>query len=464
MNTKACLLVAVLLAGCVRATAVTYYASPNGAGDGRTPQSPFKIADFWPKAGPGDTLLLLDGTYTGEDSMLVPPEGMAGEPDRPITVKALNDGSVLIDGENQRRPVHLSRNAWFVLEGFNACRGGRPSHLSGSAIAISGRRRGEGSSHIVVRRVVAWDAKDNGNSGVWALNYSDHILLEDVAGFGVGRKTFCPFSCRHTTIRRAWGRWEGYHEIGPKMTFSLLYHSYHTLLENCVGTWSAEQLKEDYPLCVRLKSHPRKDKPMRNYAVDQPYGVFASDRLDPSDPGWFTHSKILGCIGYVRGTDRYQAPRVFGMPREGDIEFRDNVAYIEPGTHTRVAPLAFSHPRNAEVTGRRVHGFTAVGGAELGARYGVELEDVEHGRSVSEVSSIFTSPHGAQVARRYVDGQLTDEPLWPWPMDQRIKEALALAGRRSVTHGMPRDDGLLTSAIEQMFGPIPAAQRLGSNQ
>ncbi|MDP6777577.1 MAG: hypothetical protein QGI83_12520, partial [Candidatus Latescibacteria bacterium] len=37
-------------------------------------------------------------------------------------------------------------------------------------------------------------------------------------------------------------------------------------------------------------------------------------------------------------------------------------------------------------------------------------------------------PGGADVTRRYQDGVLTDKPLWPWPMNQRIIDAMRLAG------------------------------------
>jgi hypothetical protein len=71
----------------------------------------------------------------------------------------------------------------------------------------------------------------------------------------------------------------------------------------------------------------------------------------------------------------------------------------------------------------------------------------------SHAQDIFTGPQGAHVCTRYG----TAQPLWPWPMDQRIKDAMALSGHSSVTRGFANDDGTVTSAIEQMFGPIPAS-------
>ena len=112
--------------------ACDYYASPTGRGDGNSPDSPFRIQTFWRLAAPGKTLCLLDGTYTGADSMIAPstqgaPAGLSGSATGAdikngicpncITIRALNDGAVLIDGQFVRIPVRLASNSWFVVEG-----------------------------------------------------------------------------------------------------------------------------------------------------------------------------------------------------------------------------------------------------------------------------------------------------------------------------------------------------------
>src|SRR5262249_52248503 len=91
-------------------TPCDYYASPNGGGDGLTSSSPFRIQDFWAKAAPGKTLCLLDGTYQGGASMIVPPVGKSGASGAPITVRALNDGGVFIDGQFVREPFYTNNN------------------------------------------------------------------------------------------------------------------------------------------------------------------------------------------------------------------------------------------------------------------------------------------------------------------------------------------------------------------
>ena len=51
------------------------------------------------------------------------------------------------------------------------------------------------------------------------------------------------------------------------------------------------------------------------------------------------------------------------------------------------------------------------------------------------------------ICKRYVNGQFTNDPLWPWPMNQRIKDALVQSGRAPVD---------ITATMEQLFGPIPS--------
>src|SRR3989338_8507578 len=66
----------------------THYASPSGGGNGLSQSSPFQITNFWSVAGPGSTLCLLDGTYTGGSSMITPPSGLSGSSGNPITISA----------------------------------------------------------------------------------------------------------------------------------------------------------------------------------------------------------------------------------------------------------------------------------------------------------------------------------------------------------------------------------------
>jgi len=187
-----------------QARARTYCASPQGGGDGSSRESPFAMARFWDTAQAGDTLILLDGVYTGAESMINPPKGLSGTGDAPITVRAMNDGKVTIDGESVNNPVRLYHNNWFIVEGLNA-------HSSRATVVEVSR-----SNHCIIRRVCAWDAAD-GNTNIFAAHYGDYNLFEDCAGWGMARKTYsCSQGGNYTIFRRCFGIWEGCHAVGQK--------------------------------------------------------------------------------------------------------------------------------------------------------------------------------------------------------------------------------------------------------
>ena len=87
--------------------------------------------------------------------MIRPPHGLSGTSEAPITIRALNDGKVLINGQGSKDPVRLYENDWFVILGNRRllATGMRISSACGSSSRVS--------SHNAIRRVAAWDAGDN---------------------------------------------------------------------------------------------------------------------------------------------------------------------------------------------------------------------------------------------------------------------------------------------------------------
>jgi len=402
--------------------AAEYYASPAGSGNGRSQNSPFRIADFWPVAKPGDTLLLLDGRYTGEPSMLNPPEGLKGAPGKPITVKALNDGKVELDGEGRRVPVRLYHNAWFILEGFNA------HHSSHTVVGVSQ------SEHNVVRRVCAWEAAD-GNTLIFGAHHSQHNLFEDCAGWGTARKIFSHSQKGdYTTFRRCWGRWEGSHAVGPKCTFSTSYNTHHGILENCIGTWDTRKMKETYvllgydgkPFVNKSLEKYSKPRTYTNYGIDQPYSVFrgvgtSGVREDKTK----THDKLLGCIAYVTGSQKFDGGQLYLWSPTEETVFRDCISFIQ------------GHKKKGySVSASRAGGLELRDITSIGAHKSTfdkcateNIYEAETGESlVSKYGHILRSSNAANVWYRYENGKLTNKPLWPWPMNQRIIDATKLAG------------------------------------
>jgi hypothetical protein len=425
----------LLYVGRAIAATCTYYASPTGTGNGSSASQPFKISNFWPLAKPGYTLCLLDGQYTGSASMINPPQNLSGTASSPITIRALNDGKVTINGQGSLPPVVLYHNDYFVLEGFNA------SNSYNTVVVLTY------SNHNILRRVAAWDAADN-NTDIFGIHYGTHNLLEDVAGWGIARKIFSSSQGGdYTMIRRAWGRWEGSHVVGPKQTYSLAYNNYNMTCENCIGTWSGERMKQTYTL-MGYDAKPWNGSTggtYTNYTVEQPYPIFSLSALN-SDKN--ARSTLLGSIAYVRAIDRFPTQQAIFVAYVDSVEIADTIVYIEPGTHTTTQRFSLNNLATGTGINLIARKLSGLGGAN--SYYGSDWKKsfISEGASLSSVGNVFTSTTGANICYRYKDRTLTNEPLWPWPMNQRIKDAMIESGRSTVD---------VTKSIETMLGPIPSA-------
>ena len=423
------------------AGACTHYASPGGTANGSSASLPFKIANFWAVANAGSTLCLLDGQYTGSSSMINPPQNLSGTSSAPITVRALNDGKVTINGQGTYQPVRLGYNNYFVIEGINA----RSSVAS--VVSISN------SSNNIVRRVAAWDAAD-GNHTIFGIHYGKYNLLEDVAGWGIARKIYeSSQGGDYTTIRRAWGRWEGSHVVGPKMTYTMAYNNFNMIIENAIGTWSGERMKQTYTL-LDYYGNPWTGNgagTYTDYRVDQPYGIFGNDGFTSTDKN--ARSKLLGSIAYVRASDRFAPAQTVFITKIDSFQVGSSVAYIEPGSQTSKLPYALYNLQTSTGTNLVANNLTGIGGAA--SYFGSEWKKsaIVQGASTTAVASVFSSTSGANVCYRYQNGTVTNEPLWPWPMNQRIIDATVESGRAAVD---------VTKTIESMLGTIPAACKGGT--
>jgi hypothetical protein len=367
--------------------------------------------------------------------MINPPQNLSGTASAPITVKALNDGKVTINGQGRLQPVLLSHNNYFILEGFNA----RDS--KGSVVILNY------SNHNIVRRVAAWDAAD-GNTEVFGAHYGTYNLFEDVAGWGIARKIFqFSYGGDYTTVRRAWGRWEGSHVVGPKMTYTLAYNNYQMTCENCIGTWSGERMKSSYTL-LDYYGKPWTGNgagTYNNYSVDQPYGIFAIDGLGTDKNA---HTKLLGSIAYIHATGRFAPSKTVFVTKLDSMEVTDTVAYIEPASHPHVRPFSLHNLGPAAGTNLIARNLTSIGGATSTFDSNWQKTQISEATSLTPPINPFTSSAGANICYRYENRVRTIEPLWPWPMNQRIKDAMVESGRASVD---------VTNTIESMFGSIPSA-------
>lgn len=414
------------------AGAKTYYASPQGTGTACSGVAPCRIRTFWSKAKPGDTLLLRTGTYRGEQSRIQPPRGLNGQPGKYITIQAEHDGGVLL-----LNPIRLSGN-YFRVVGVDV-RGDRFS-----AVSLLG-------DNNILRRVVGMGHPKNIESGL-TLFKGHNNLVEDCAFFGPARKQVQPSSFdRHqnNTVRRLWARWEHRNPSGsyPTNGVELGYGQGGMLYENIVVTWNQHTS-------------------VRRGRVADPEGMIQA----------FTshNSRLFGSIVYTHAGDLYRPRRgIFAIHSQlTNFTARDLLAYIHLDVNrgsSRATPVPLAFENGVSTAPPRDHGTASLtnaigiggGGNRIDSHW--QAKNVRWFPTVRAAGNVWTRLPG--ICKRVVGGKITNQGLWPWPMDDRIVRA-----HKRAIHGpngdqpytAPKELRTVTAQMELAFGKIPAQCRSNS--
>ena len=199
------------------ADAGSYYISPTGANSasGASPSAPWRtFAHALPQLQPGDTLLLMDGTYTAANSGLLQWSCNAqggihatnGTATAPITLKALNERKAHVHGDGSTTTVYVANCAYWVIEGLYASNTTNTdmdtTKCDASVVTLWD------SHHITLRRNLAHNPNIWCNSGALNLIYTHHALVEENEVYFVVRHglTLWADSAAHTprfnTMRR----------------------------------------------------------------------------------------------------------------------------------------------------------------------------------------------------------------------------------------------------------------------
>jgi hypothetical protein len=418
----------------------TYYASPSGGGDGSSPTSPFQIADFWAVTTPGDTLILLDGTYTGSRSMIY--VGDSGTESSPITIKALNDGQAIIDGENSRTPIQVYHHDYIILEGLRA------QNSDETVISISG------TGHVL-RRVSAYNANPNSNSHIFTISMASNILVEDCAASGTGRNCFLTWRSDNVILRRCWGKWVQHTYAGPR-DWSQIYGGSNCLYENCVGYLNPESSDNYLEACLSIvdsyAEYPADDNTI--------YGCVFAD--GPQDTYYGALANVVSSVvvqlkrNHFKDVVNINCHKNFAL--NNDIDCQVNHMTCIDGDYSfqviqKSGYVAHTTLKNSVLASSKSgsYGIYKGSGASLTHEYNdiynhatqfsgttkhpTELE-INPGYSTAKYGRgayLMRAPAlkgrgengadmGAEVLYQYENGALTDKRLWPWPMEDRIFE------------------------------------------
>ena len=449
------------------------YASPTGGGDGTAVNSPYRVSDFMRAAVAGQTLCLLDGVYVGADGMVRPPAGKSGTSTSPITVRALNDGRVVVDAEfknkngstwtpggDGRSPLEFLNNNWWIIEGIDFVR---------SAIDVC---KFEQSSDVIVRRVICRDGNLTTNNHVVQTIYANRILFEDFAAFGPGRYTIILYKSHNITLRRAWVRHEGSvtnGSIGPKEGINLVYNpGTNNTCENCLATW--------YPISMP-SSFSYTDGggiaaggSSSSGTIQQAVGPMGTE-ANPGDAD--LNTKVYGSISYLLPsyfvTAGNAAGAMFVSRYASNQHIKDTLFFVPPTGYPAPPPnllyLGDAYPTTNTTLDRG--SLVKPTGSMIASGTTWTLTNVAGGSSLSPTGAVpnpftNTGSSGARLCYRYANSTLTSQALWPWPMNDRIRAATAAAGAYSgPCVGCSGGRGVraavnVTADIESILGAIPS--------
>ena len=171
----------------------TYYISPTGddtIGDGTTGNPWATLYKVFEEMSGGDTIILKDGTYTGDLNRILgnspnhyPPVGSVGAW---TIMKAENDGAAIIDGQNVREVFSLNpgpvNNSYRKLY----------TQYEGIHFKNSGSSSGVGlyySSHVKFLRCGQSQELETAGPNFY-VRYSEYILFENCYAWGAGRYKF----------------------------------------------------------------------------------------------------------------------------------------------------------------------------------------------------------------------------------------------------------------------------------
>ncbi len=410
----------------------------------------------------GDTLYLMDGTFY--ETLDIDTSGTNGSP---ISYKALNDGQPIIDGQDSRRAIDITGTnpapiiEWIVVEGIVA------QNSNNTVVRI------RWANNIIFRRVSAYNARDSGNYHGFQVSRSTNVLLEDCASSGTGRTHFQAYESTDVTFRRCWGMWQEHHDISdPSGNVLYLYGTGSSIMENCYSSRDPASTDNDKTTGFGMIVNSWNDGTASNNKM---YGCISHNNNNHF--GLQTHSGYLNLLDNefihnvfinTRGGFQYRAGdnilieyltvvdaadltnfgidpfndnsadpecdwRMDGVVRNSNF-LRGDKGLNETTESVTLDPLLSCDPltTNVDFTHEYNNYYGIIDPQDFGSGTGETNIDPEYNIAKYGDGAYLIQPSvldglgesggniGAEVLYRYVDSVLTSDPLWPWPMEDRI--------------------------------------------
>lgn len=428
-------LLVVLLGAAAPAAAAEYFASPAGTGTLCTTGAPCTAQTGLGKMVAGDTLTLLPGIYKGASGMIRPSATKSCTSNSPCVVRAQVEGmATVIDGEFAREPLYFSNNDHWRIEGVNA--------RNGSWNVI---RTGEGSI-VTFRRIIAWDALATLNGSVWH-NIASDSICEDCAFFGVGSSTVMHINNSGSLrLVRTWMRFEGSVSQGsPKAVLDVSYESTPNMVcENCIITGNTMSMPDSFTVTTAAGVASTGADCFNTtpwFGTQTQIGCLHSLYRIRSKVGNPTfNDRCHGCLVYLKADDNWPAlagqgaVMAFANGADGSgVHLREMMAYIHPSNPRFNSLKGFIlQDQNAVGTDLIADGITSLRGSSGDTFEAVwSVTNRVSSSTLAGIPNPYTGTTGAQFCKQWTPGGTTagSDPLWPWPMNDRIKEATGAAGR-----------------------------------
>jgi hypothetical protein len=435
--------------------ACSHYIATDGADSNSGISQSLAWATFshaFTRLSPGDTLCILDGTYYQSLDITI-----SGEPGKPITFRALNDGKVTIDGEYSKYTCRVRQSHDVILEGMICQRS------AWGVVEITDSQR------VTVRRISAYDVKSTDcNCHGITTNRSEDVLIEDAIVSGRARTTLTIFNSRNITIRRVYARWKEEPTSNSMGVNNLtqIYGTSDSLMENNVGTidgpttnsvlgwgvwnhyYNTDPIASNNTFIGNVafdlthagffdsacKWLTKNNQFINNASINNRFGMW--HRGDESQ-GLSNYTHIGGEIGYYshetppNGDCTPVEPLSLGVDITNSVFFgATNRAFI---IHEEGIPKNIQHDFN-------LFWDNAALGTALSSN---EIENVDPQFNTSKWGDgafLFPEPGsprdsagqgaddlGADIRFQSIDGSETNTPLWPWPMEERVCDELGVS-------------------------------------
>lgn len=244
----------LILAISRQAEAAVFYISPAGsdANTGVSAAAPWKTFAFaTPKLNPGDSLILLDGTYTlagsGAANINCSTTHKNGTATARITVRAQNERKAFLSGDGLYTPFYLQYCGYWTIEGLRVQSRDAvpPNDANGNPIRwIGGPTSFYRSHHLVIRRMLVAYNNRYTNSALMALTEVNDSLIEENEFYWFHRHAMTPYGattrnifrrnyCNSRTMPDIPGGWNSGGANGDSCIEA--YPSDNTILENNVS-------------------------------------------------------------------------------------------------------------------------------------------------------------------------------------------------------------------------------------